>query len=37
MNEFFRTLNEYPWTAIMLGVFLIIIVGIIFDKQYRRK
>lgn len=33
MREFYQVINEYPWTTVLLGIFVIILISIIFFKE----
>ncbi len=35
MREFFELINEYPWTAFLLCLFVVVIVALI-TKQYEK-
>lgn len=34
MRAFFELLNEYPWTSIFLGVFILACLGIVFSSKW---
>lgn len=37
MIEFFEALNEYPWTATAVAIFIMFIVGMICDSKNKDK
>jgi len=36
MREFFQTINDYPWTTVFIGWFIVVIVGI-FSRTTNNK